>query len=145
MPHDASAPALPLLPAMLVTDDKLMAGLWPIVGRRHRCEVTVLPHAFAAEAAFTQQRYDVVLVDLDSPNFDGLLLAASLRRVYSDLDLPWIIGLKSDPDDVDADEAMEAGINALISRTGDVERIARTLSEARQALDLHRELEAVND
>lgn len=85
-----------------------------------------------AEASTLMDRFvfDVVVVDLDSSEFDGLDAARTIRARHGELEWPWIIGSAVGLGPVDRDAAMAAGVNDLILKTGRHEDIAGAMALA---------------
>lgn len=58
---------------------------------------------------------DLVIVDLNMPNMDGISFVRSLRNSYYNLDLP-VVMLTTTSDDTLKEEALGAGVNMFLNK-----------------------------
>lgn len=58
---------------------------------------------------------DLVIVDLNMPNMDGISFVRSLRNSYYNLDLP-VVMLTTTSDETLKEEALEAGVSMFLNK-----------------------------
>ncbi|WP_309400738.1 PAS domain-containing hybrid sensor histidine kinase/response regulator [Cerasicoccus maritimus] len=63
-----------------------------------------------------KQPYDLVLMDVQMPNVDGLAATREMRRMSGEGERPWIIGLSAAAMKEDKDAAIEAGMNDFLHK-----------------------------
>jgi CheY-like chemotaxis protein len=83
--------------------------------------------------ALSRQPYDVVLMDVQMPEMDGL---TATRRIVSELPLqkrPWIIAMTANAMLGDREMCLEAGMDDYISKPIRVEEVVRALSKCQEA------------
>ena len=104
------------------------AFLLPTLG--YECRIFAAPEQFLAQAAALAP--GCVLTDLRMPAMDGFQLAARIRT--GGLDWP-VVMMTSDNGPALTRRASEDGLNALLRKPLDVDRLAAALDEAFAALD----------
>ena len=85
--------------------------------------------------ALERQRYDIVLMDVQMPEMDGLEAARRLRSQRREAGArgPWIIALTANAQQEDRDRCLAAGMDDYISKPLKVTDLAAALERARQA------------
>lgn len=66
--------------------------------------------------AFTQNPYDIILMDLQMPIMNGIEATRRIRKCTGDSNIPWIIALTASAMEQDRDEAFSAGVNDFIAK-----------------------------
>jgi len=80
-----------------------------------------------AIAACLQTEYDLILMDLRMPGLNGPDAAREIRRMFSDPERPWIIGLSASTREEDINEAMNAGMNDFLAKPVDLKGLLETI------------------
>lgn len=90
-------------------------------------EVTIAPNGVEALALVQQADYDLVLMDMQMPEMDGLEATQHIRALghrYSDLP---IIALTANALEGDRDRVMDAGMNDYLSKPIDIAKLKKAL------------------
>ncbi len=93
--------------------------------------------------AVARQTYDVVLMDVQMPEMDGVQATAKIRDQFGD-NRPWIIALTANALEGDRERYIGVGMDDYLSKPIKVEELAKALAQAmlrtlpapRAALDL---------
>jgi signal transduction histidine kinase/ActR/RegA family two-component response regulator len=89
--------------------------------------------AEAIEAA-TRQTYDLILMDIQMPNVDGLEATRAIRGRLPDRLQPRIIAVTAHATTDDRNECLSAGMNGYLTKPVNRELLIRTLAEVEKAL-----------
>jgi CheY-like chemotaxis protein len=85
--------------------------------------------------ALQRQRYDVILLDVQMPEMDGLETAAQLCRLYpSPATRPWMIALTANAMPGDRDLCLKAGMDDYLSKPIKMQALTEALVRAREKL-----------
>jgi CheY-like chemotaxis protein/HPt (histidine-containing phosphotransfer) domain-containing protein len=87
----------------------------------------------AVEATF-RQFYDVVLMDLQMPELDGLDATRQIRLATGSATAPWIIAMTAKTSSSDCDACLAAGMNAFLSKPVGLRELETALRRAGRAL-----------
>jgi len=87
----------------------------------------------AVEATF-RQFYDVVLMDLQMPELDGLDATRQIRLATGSATAPWIIAMTAKTSSSDCDACLAAGMNDFLSKPVGLQELEAALTRARAAL-----------
>ena len=120
---------LPDIRVLVVDDSQVNLDVCRRILEETGAKVTCFADSQAALDALTlsPQDYDIVLLDIRMPNLDGLELARRIRQLgLSSLPL---IALSAGGSSVDQKEAIEAGMNAFISKPIDPSALIEGLRE----------------
>jgi CheY-like chemotaxis protein len=79
--------------------------------------------------AVTRQTYDVVLMDVQMPEMDGVQATAQIRARFGD-NRPWIVALTANALEGDRDRYIGVGMDDYISKPINVEELAKALAQA---------------
>ncbi len=83
--------------------------------------------------ALERQAYDVVLMDVQMPEMDGLEATCRIRKRESTTEKPWIIAMTAYALEGDREECFKVGMNEYISkpiRMGELQEALDRRSEA---------------
>ena len=79
-------------------------------------EADIAGNGIEAVEAVERQRYDLVLMDVQMPEMDGLeATRIMVERMPAD-DRPWIVAMTANAMDGDRERCLEAGMNDYISK-----------------------------
>lgn len=131
----ADPPAEPVpevggLCVLVVEDNPVNRRVAELMLQRLRCEVHGVEGGVAALAAVKEQRFDVVLLDIQMPDLDGLEVARRLRATPGVQ--PRIVVMTASAQPNDAEAALRAGADVFLAKPVSLEQLARALSQARQ-------------
>src|SRR5450755_4525838 len=87
-----------------------------------------------AIAAATRQTYDVVLMDIQMPNVDGLKATRAIRDHFSGGLRPRIFAVTAHSTADDRKECMDAGMDGYLTKPVSRELLSRTLAEVEESL-----------
>jgi CheY-like chemotaxis protein len=87
-----------------------------------------------AIAALERQPYDVILMDVQMPEMDGLEATREIRRRWQGVDRPHIIAMTANAMQGDRELCIEAGMDDYLSKPVNRDELARTLNEVSLAL-----------
>jgi signal transduction histidine kinase/DNA-binding response OmpR family regulator/CHASE3 domain sensor protein len=121
---------LPPLRILLAEDNtvnqKLALRLLERIGQR----ADLATNGLEAIAALERQTYDVILMDVQMPEMDGLEATREIRRRWKGVDRPHIIAMTANAMQGDREVCIEAGMDDYLSKPVNREALARALNEA---------------
>jgi signal transduction histidine kinase/CheY-like chemotaxis protein len=83
--------------------------------------------------ALERQHYDVVLMDVQMPELDGLQTTRRIRTEYPEADQPRIVAMTANALQGDRELCLEAGMNDYIGKPIRVEELVRALRDSARA------------
>ncbi len=92
-----------------------------------------------ALAALTRTAYDIVLMDVQMPEMDGLEATREIHRRYKPSARPWIIALTANTLASDRQFCFDAGMNDFIGKPIDPQQLRDTMARAVVAVTARRE------
>jgi CheY-like chemotaxis protein len=95
-----------------VLNQKLICKMLEQLGHR----VTTVGHGEEVLDALQRQSYDVVLMDVQMPQMDGLAATKHIRQQGTSADDPYIIAMTGHVSDEDKDACFNAGMNAYLTK-----------------------------
>jgi len=75
--------------------------------------------------------YDVVFMDIQMPEMDGLTATKAIRQQYNSPNSPYIIAMTANAMIGDREICIEAGMNDYISKPISIEKIGNALIQLR--------------
>lgn len=93
----------------------------------------VVSNGLEAIAALRRQTYDVLLMDVQMPEMDGLEATRCIRQEWRSSTQPWIIAMTAHARASDREECLAAGMNDYISKPIDMVLLGNVLRESRPA------------
>ena len=81
--------------------------------------------------AFDRQRYDLIFMDVQMPEMDGLEATRQIRKKYAKDQQPWIIAMTANAMRGDREECMNAGMDEYLPKPILSEALARSIRMAR--------------
>jgi CheY-like chemotaxis protein/HPt (histidine-containing phosphotransfer) domain-containing protein len=116
--------------AILVAEDNSMnQQVMRLLLTRLGYGVTIVDNGRHAIEALQKSIFDVVLMDIQMPELDGLSATKLIRN--SPLSQPWIIGLSANAFQEDYNRAIDAGMDAYITKPFKREQIVQILERCR--------------
>ncbi len=88
----------------------------------------VAANGMEAIAALERQHYDVVLMDVQMPEMDGVAATKVIRERWQKGDVPWIIALTANALTGDREKYLACGMNDYISKPVKPEELMRALT-----------------
>jgi CheY-like chemotaxis protein len=89
--------------------------------------------------AVKRQRYDIIMMDVQMPEMDGIAAAREIGRLFPDRhDRPWIIAVTANAMRTDRDACLVAGMDDYISKPIIIEELAAALDRGCAAMKLSR-------
>jgi signal transduction histidine kinase/CheY-like chemotaxis protein/HPt (histidine-containing phosphotransfer) domain-containing protein len=118
------------------TNSAVLCGMLERLG----CTYSVVEDGRAAVAAALEGRYDVILMDWQMPELDGLGAARELRRIEAAQGLPprIIIAVTANAMDTDRARCLAAGMDDFLSKPFRLGKLAEALGRVRQNGDERR-------
>jgi len=86
-----------------------------------------------AIAALRERRYDIVLMDVEMPELDGLEASRRIHEEWRD-QRPWIIAMTANAMQGDREKCLEAGMDDYLSKPIRTEQLAAALARSAPAL-----------
>jgi CheY-like chemotaxis protein len=83
-----------------------------------------------AVQAVERRRYDLVLMDVQMPEMDGLEATREIVSRIPAAQRPWIVAMTANAMDSDRQRCMEAGMNAYIAKPIQVEELVAAVLAA---------------
>jgi CheY-like chemotaxis protein len=77
--------------------------------------------------ALDRQKYDVILMDLQMPDMDGLEATRQIRKQWTGPRRPWIIAMTANAMDSDREMCFEAGMDGYLSKPVRIEALESEL------------------
>ena len=80
--------------------------------------------------ALERQKYDVILMDIQMPEMDGLEATRQIRKRYTGNKRPWIIAMTANAMDSDRKNCFEAGMDGYLSKPVRIEALEAELTRS---------------
>ncbi|MGJ8675027.1 MAG: ATP-binding protein, partial [Pseudoalteromonas sp.] len=111
---------------LLVEDNSLNQHVASAILKTKGCVADIASDGFEAIKMLTTNSYDIVLMDIQMPNMDGLQATKVIRNDLGLIDLP-IIGLSANAHDDDVKKAVACGMDNYITKPIDANTLFKTL------------------
>ena len=108
---------------LLVEDNVVNQKLAIRLLSRMGYEPDIAANGLEAIEAVERQRYDLVLMDVQMPEMDGLEATRNIAETVPLSDRPWIVAMTANAMDGDRERCIEAGMNGYISKPIRVEEL----------------------
>jgi PAS domain S-box-containing protein len=128
--RDASSAAAVPLRLLVAEDNAVNRQLAVALLRKLGYEADLVENGREALDAVEQARYDVVLMDVQMPDLDGLEATRLIRERFGDAG-PKIIAMTANAMEGDREECLAAGMNDYLSKPVDGDDLARALDQCR--------------
>jgi len=80
--------------------------------------------------ALERAKYDVILMDIQMPNMDGLETTREIRKLYTGAKRPWIIAMTANAMDTDRNNCFAAGMDGYLSKPVRIEALEAELTRS---------------
>ncbi|MCF8277647.1 MAG: PAS domain S-box protein [Flavobacteriales bacterium] len=111
---------------LLVEDNLINQQAFKIMLQRMGCKVDVLSNGKQAVENFEKSKYDIVFMDIQMPEMDGLEATTEIKRRY--VDVPPVIGLSGNVLQRDDDGNLKSDMDDLLLKpvvSNDIERMIK--------------------
>ena len=147
-PATADAPRGPLAPRrplrILVAEDNVVnQKLARRMLERRGYRADVAANGLEVLDALRRQRYDVVLMDVQMPEMDGLEATRHIRMQWPAEQAPWIIAMTAHAMEGDRERCLAAGMNDYIAKPVEVRQLDAALERARPPVHVAKRARAV--
>ena len=120
------------LKILLAEDNIINQKVAVLYLKRLGYEVDIVTNGIEVLDSIKQQSYDVVLMDINMPEMDGI--SATKRIVAEFIQKPWIIAVTANALNGDRDICLQAGMQDYISKPINVQNLTQALEKAYKAL-----------
>ena len=80
--------------------------------------------------ALERQKYDVILMDIQMPDMDGLEATRQIRKRYTGAKRPWVIAMTANAMDSDRKNCFDAGMDGYLSKPVRIEALEAELTRS---------------
>lgn len=87
--------------------------------------------------ALEQQGYDLILMDVEMPEMDGISVTHHIRQKVAAEQQPWVVAITAHAMRGDHERLLRAGMNGYISKPVQVEALVKALREAYHMANCH--------
>jgi len=113
--------------ALVVDDNDINREVAYEMLKEEGCSVLSVPDGFEAFTALFQEKYDLVLLDIEMPGMDGYSTARAIRRLPNSNSKIYIIALSAHVLETSRVAALEAGMDAYLTKPVDTAELRRIL------------------
>ncbi len=133
--HPTDEPtASPTLPAglriLLVDDVRTNLLLGSAMLKRLSATATLAGNGLEALVALREQGYDIVLMDIEMPELDGIDATRAIRQEFPASRQPWIIAVTAHATEADRERCLAAGMNDYLTKPIRLDRLATAIRRA---------------
>jgi CheY-like chemotaxis protein len=116
---------------ILVAEDNTVNQRLAILSLEHMgYRADVVANGLEALEAVRRQRYDVILMDVQMPELDGLEATRAIRAEFDDLTRPWIVAMTANAMREDRRACAESGMDDYLSKPLRIEELQSALERA---------------
>ena len=131
--EDGPRSAVADLRLLVAEDNEVNRQLALALLRRLGYDADVVENGREVLDALERERYDVVLMDVQMPELDGLEATRQIRERRGSSDAPRIIAMTANAMEGDRDECLAAGMDDYLSKPIRPEELSRALARCRPA------------
>jgi len=125
---------IPSLSILVVDDDDLNRRLMRVLLTHEGHRVEVASNGLEAVHAVKQKKFDIVFMDLQMPDMDGMEASREIRAWENEGDRTFIVALTASYLPGEGQKLFEAGMDNYISKPFQIEQIQRLLRYSSPAL-----------
>ena len=119
---------------LLVEDNSVNQKVALHMLARHGYRADIAANGLEAVEACRNVAYDIILMDLQMPEMDGLEATRLIKAAHADRGRPWIIALTANAMDSDYERCMQAGMDDYLSKPIKKQDLGAALVRATEAL-----------
>ena len=116
---------------LLAEDNKVNQRLGLMVLQKLGYQADIVSNGREALQALERERYDVVLMDVQMPEMDGLEATREIRRRWPAKSSPWIIALTANAMEGDRETCLGAGMDGYLTKPMKVPELQSLLEQTR--------------
>lgn len=124
-PHMAGRLPLRIL---LAEDNAVNQKMALLILSRLGYRADVAGNGLEAIAALRRQTYDLILMDVQMPEMDGLSATRYICKIWETARRPWIVAMTANAMQGDREQCLEAGMDDYVSKPIQIEGLVRALS-----------------
>ncbi|HSH03413.1 MAG TPA: response regulator [Anaerolineae bacterium] len=114
---------------LLAEDNRINQRLATKVLARLGYRVDVVANGLEAVQALKRQVYDLILMDLQMPEMDGIQATEHIRAHFDEDEQPYIIALTANATIADREACLQVGMNAYMSKPFQVQTLMQVLKK----------------
>jgi len=115
---------------LLVDDNAINRKVGSKILKRMGYAPTIVSSGAEAIRACEDARFDLVLMDIEMPEMDGITAANRIRELLSAEDVPFIAALTANAISSEREAYLRAGMDGYLSKPIDIEALSETLEAA---------------
>jgi PAS domain S-box-containing protein len=119
---------------LLVEDNHINQQVISLMIQKHGLRVDVVANGLEALDTLERFNYDLILMDVEMPEMDGLTATRMIRKKYNSLTVPYIIAITAYAMKGDRERCLEAGMNDYIAKPIQEFELIKALEKALQSL-----------
>jgi CheY-like chemotaxis protein len=116
---------------LLVEDNQVNQKLATLQLQKIGCRADVAANGLEAVRAVQRQKYDLVLMDVQMPEMDGLEATRRIRADVDDSRRPYIIAMTANAMQGDREKCLQAGMDDYISKPVNFNELKRAIENCR--------------
>ncbi len=128
---EAPPPTGTPLRVLLAEDDRVSQKLLMYLLQKIDCRADVVGDGRAALRALERQPYDIMLLDVQMPKMDGLVVARSICQHWPKDQRPYMIAVTANALQGDREECLNAGMDDYISKPVQEEELIQAIDRCR--------------
>ena len=131
MPEYAAAASLRVL---LAEDNPVVKTYTALLLGKLGYRADVAGNGIEVVEAIGRQSYDVVLMDVQMPELDGLDATRQIRSLTRSATVPWVIAMTANASAADCEACVAAGMNDFLAKPAGLQELQDALKRADRAL-----------
>ncbi len=129
------------LKILLAEDNRVNQKVALLILQRMGYRADVASNGLEVLSALQRQPYDVILMDVQMPEMDGLTATRQLRQTLPHEAQPWIVAMTANAMQDARSECIAAGMNDYISKPVHVQELQQVLLRSKSTIDDEHETE----
>lgn len=125
------------LSILVVEDNPVNQKVAKLLLKRIGLQADLAGNGLEAVESCKRQKYDIVLMDIQMPEMDGLDATKAIRKENPNTPMPVIYALSAGVSEFDRIQCKEAGMDGFISKPIKPEHLSEALQEAVEKIDAH--------
>ena len=112
---------------LLAEDNVVNQKVATLVLKRFGCDIDIANNGLEVLAALQSKQYDLILMDIQMPEMDGLTATKEIRRIFTGKASPTIVAMTANAMQGDREMCIEAGMDDYLSKPIRHEELERVL------------------